>query len=308
MKVTALAGGVGAAKLVSGLAALIPSRDLTVIVNTGDDFRWMGLYICPDLDTIVYTLAGLAHPVNGWGLADDSFHCLERLRRLGCDTWFRLGDRDLATHIFRTQRMHEGERLSEVTAAICSQIGIHALILPMTDSPVPTLVDTDRGALEFQDYFVRLQCTPRVFAVSYSGVDRAFAPPAVLEAIGCADAVILCPSNPWLSIGPILAVPGIRESLRATRSKILAISPIVAGKALKGPAAVMMSQLGFEVSAAGVAGLYQDFLDIFVLDGRDKSLCGQVDALGLEVRIAETIMDTPTSRVSLARDLLEMLR
>ena len=307
MKVTALAGGVGAAKLVSGLAALVPARDLSVIVNTGDDFGWMGLYICPDLDTIIYTLAGLAHPVNGWGLAADSFHCLERLRLLGSDTWFRIGDRDLATHIFRTQRLHEGQRLSEVTAAVCSRSGVHVRVLPMTDSPVPTHVDTDRGTLDFQEYFVRLQCTPRIFAVFYSGVDRATAPPPVLEAIGEADAVILCPSNPWLSIGPILAVPGIRESLRATRAKTLAVSPIVAGKALKGPAAAMMSQLGLEVSAAGVAGLYRDFLDIFVMDGRDQLLRGQVAALGLEARIAETIMDTPASRVSLAHALLEIL-
>jgi LPPG:FO 2-phospho-L-lactate transferase len=307
MRMTALAGGVGAAKLLSGLVAVLPPKDLTVIVNTGDDFRWMGLYICPDLDTVTYTLAGLADPITGWGVRDDTFHSLERLRQIGCETWFKLGDRDLATHIYRTHHLQNGNSLTGVTLALCRQNGITAHILPMTDSPVPTLVHTDEGTLEFQDYFVRRKCSPIVRGFSFQGIDAASPAPGVLEAIRDANAIVLCPSNPYISIGPILAVPGIKTALQQTPATILAVSPIVAGDALKGPAAAMMRQLGDEVSAASVARLYHDFLDIFVLDRRDVILQEQIAALGVEVRATETVMDDMASRVALARFLLEML-
>jgi LPPG:FO 2-phospho-L-lactate transferase len=307
MRLTALAGGVGAAKLLSGLVAVLPSKDLTVIVNTGDDFRWMGLYICPDLDTVTYTLAGMANPTTGWGIRDDTFHSLERLHQIGCETWFKLGDRDLATHIYRTHHLQAGDTLTDVTRALCRKNGITAQILPMTDSPVPTLVHTDEGTLEFQDYFVRKKCSPTVRGLSFQGIDATRPAPGVLEAIRDADVVVLCPSNPHVSIGPILAVPGIRTALRQTAATVLAVTPIVAGEALKGPTAAMMRQLGEEVSAVRVAKFYRDFLDVFVLDHRDAILKEKIAALGVEVRFTETIMDDMASRVALARFVLEAL-
>jgi LPPG:FO 2-phospho-L-lactate transferase len=307
MKITALAGGIGAAKLLTGLAALIPHEDLSVIVNTGDDFRWMGLYVCPDLDTILYSLAGISNPVTGWGVRDESFHCLERLGALGCDTWFRIGDRDLATHIFRTQRMAENDSLSRVTASLQSRYALGMRILPMTDSHVPTRIHTDEGPLPFQDYFVRRHCEPRVLRISFDGIESSRPAPGVVESILEADAVILCPSNPFISIGPILAVPGIRAVLAETRATVLAVSPIVAGEAIKGPAADMMRQLGYEVAASSVAALYQDFLDLFVCDCRDRSLLDSIAALGMQVRLADTIMHDMETRTALARSILEML-
>jgi LPPG:FO 2-phospho-L-lactate transferase len=307
MKMTALAGGVGAAKLLSGLVELMAPQDLTVIVNTGDDFRYMGLYVCPDLDTVIYTLADLANPTTGWGIRDDTFHCCERLARLQCETWFRLGDQDLATHIFRTQRLRNGDSLTDVTRIICCQNGVRPKILPMTDSEVPTLVLTDEGTLGFQDYFVRRRCSPRVRGFQYRGIEAVCPAPGVLEALLNAEAIVLCPSNPYVSIGPILAVPGIRDALRSTAAVVIAVSPIVGGEALKGPAAAMMRQLGQEASAATVARLYHDFLDIFVLDSRDERLIEPLQALGLEVYAAETVMAGPSSRVALAGTLLRML-
>lgn len=307
MKWTALAGGVGAAKLLSGMAEVLKPEDLTIIVNTGDDFRWMGLYICPDLDTITYTLAGLANPATGWGVRDDSLFCLERMKRLGVDTWFRLGDKDLATHIFRTHLLQKGNTLTEATQVICLRNGIESRILPMTDSHVPTLLHTDVGLLSVQDYFVRRKCSPVVRHISYPGIDASVPAPGVLEAIERAAVILCCPSNPFISIGPILAVPGIKAALRATPATVIAVTPIVAGKAIKGPTAAMMSQLGHEVSAASVAGLYDDFVDTFVLDHRDAGLRGQIEAHGLGVFTAETVMDDMAARVALARSLLEML-
>ena len=307
MKLTALAGGIGAAKLLSGLVEVMPPESLSVIVNTGDDFRWMDLYVCPDLDTVTYTLAGLANPATGWGVRDDTFYCLERLHQLGCESWFQVGDRDLATHVFRTHRMTMGDSLTEVTRTICRQNGVVTRILPMTDSLVPTMVHTDGGTLSFQDYFVRRRCAPQVRSFSYRGIDASRPAPGVLEAIHSADAVVLCPSNPYISIGPILAVPGVKAALLATSATVVAVTPIVAGEALKGPAADMMRQLGTEVSAMSVAKLYLDFLDIFVVDRRDESLVEPIAALGPQVISVETVMDSRAARISLARSLLEML-
>ncbi len=307
MRWTALAGGVGAAKLLSGMAEILAPGDLTIIVNTGDDFCWMGLYICPDIDTITYTLSGLAHPATGWGVRDDTYLCLERLKALGVDTWFRLGDRDLATHLFRTDILRSGQTLTQATQTICRRNGLTATVLPMTDSPVPTLVRTAEGTLDFQDYFARRKCAPVVSDFVYQGIDTSVPAPGVIEAIGAADVVLCCPSNPFVSIGPILGVPGIRAALRDTPATVVAVSPIVGGEAIKGPTAVMLSQLGHEVSATGVARLYRDFIDTFVLDRRDEGLRRQIEALGLRVETADTIMCDMAARVALARSLEKLL-
>jgi len=307
MKITAMAGGVGAAKFLSGLVKVMPPEEIIVVVNTGDDFRWMGLYICPDLDTITYTLAGLDNPVTGWGIRDDTFYCLDRLRSLGCDAWFALGDRDLATHIYRTEQHQQGTSLTKITASISRRNGAGARILPMTDDPVPTLVHTEDGTLAFQDYFVRRNCQPKVEGFEFEGIERASPAPGVLRALRESDAIILCPSNPFISIGPILAVPGIRDALRESPAAILAISPIVAGEAIKGPASAMLRQLGMEASATSVASLYRDFVNRFVLDRRDEHLREAIVALGLQVCSADTIMSNEASRVALAESILEML-
>ncbi len=307
MKLTALAGGVGAAKLLSGLSELFAPRNLTIIVNTGDDFRWMGLYVCPDLDTILYTLSGQANPETGWGVAADTFRCLEFLNRLGCDPWFRVGDVDLATHLYRTHRLAEGKTLSAVTEALAQRYGIGSAVLPMSDAHVPTLIHTDEGTLGFQDYFVRRRCSPRVLGFSSERIEAALPSPGVLEAIYGADAIVVCPSNPYLSIGPILAVPGVRAALCATSATIVAVSPIVAGEALKGPAADIMRQLDTPASAVTVARLYADFLDRIVIDRRDASLLSEIEAMGIGAIAVETIMHDRASRVALAGALLRMV-
>ncbi len=307
MRIAALAGGVGAAKFLSGLVEVFPAEDLTVVVNTGDDFQWMGLYICPDLDTLTYTLAGLAHPERGWGVRGDTFHTLTRLQELGCDTWFLLGDRDLATHIYRTAALLHGQSLNDVTHRICLANKIRATLLPMTNGPVPTRVHTDEGILPFQEYFVRRKCQPRVAGFTYSGAERASAAPGVLEALREAGIILICPSNPFISIAPILAVPGIRETLIRTTAKVIALTPIIAGKSVKGPAATMLEQLGHEVSAVSVARMYQDFLDVFVLDRRDAGLEPQIAAHGVTIHIADTLMDTHQRKVDLAREVLALI-
>ncbi len=307
MRIAALAGGVGAAKLLSGLVEVFPAEDLTVVVNTGDDFQWLGLYICPDLDTLTYTLAGLAHPERGWGVRGDTFHALARLQELGCDTWFLLGDCDLATHIYRTAALLRGQSLNDVTHRICLANKIRATLLPMTNSPVPTQVHTDEGILPFQEYFVRRKCEPRVAGFTYSGAERSHAAPGAFEALREAGAILICPSNPFISIAPILAVPGIRETLRNSTAKVIAITPIIAGKSVKGPAATMLEQLGHEVSAVSVARMYQEFLDVFVLDRRDADLEPQIAYLDIEVQVAETLMDTHERKVDLAREVLALI-
>lgn len=308
MKITALAGGVGAAKFLSGLIAVMPPEDLTIIVNTGDDFRWMGLYVCPDLDTIVYSLCGRANSQTGWGVRDDSFRALERLRELGFDTWFCIGDIDLATHLYRTEQLAAGRSLTDVTQSICRQNGLQCRILPMTDSYVPTLVHTGDGTLPFQEYFVRRHCEPLVTGFTYEGIDAAAPAPGVLEALEMADGIILCPSNPFVSIAPILAVPGIRPLLRRIRAAILAISPLISGDALKGPAAAMMKQLGMKASASTVADMYRDFLDAFILDRRDEGLASDIERLGIKVQLEDTVMIGDSAKEALAVSALETLR
>jgi LPPG:FO 2-phospho-L-lactate transferase len=308
MKVVALAGGVGAARFLLGLIEIVPQEDLTLVVNTGDDFRWMGLYVCPDLDTVTYTLAGRANPETGWGVRGDSFHCLQQLEVLGGEAWFRIGDMDLATHLLRTSMLGTGSSLTEVTATICARHAIRCRVLPMSDAPIPTIVHTDEGSLGFQEYFVRRKCRPRVLGFTFRDIEHARPSPGLLEALHSASTVIVCPSNPFISIGPILAVPGIREALLNSPAKAVAVSPLVGGKAIKGPTANMLDQLGHEVSAAGVAAIYADILDAFVLDYRDRELYDRITDLGLSVRTTETIMESMQSRRDLARTTLELAR
>jgi LPPG:FO 2-phospho-L-lactate transferase len=306
--ITVLAGGVGGAKFLAGLAGVIDPREITAIVNTGDDINLHGLHISPDLDTVCYTLGGQVHPLQGWGVDQDTFHCLGQLERMGEETWFRLGDRDLATHLLRTRWLGQGLTLSQVTARLTAMMGVAATLLPMTDAFVPTQVLTDQGELHFQEYFVRDRCQAPVRGFRFSNIEFCKPAAGVLEAIHGADAVILAPSNPFISIGPILAVPGIQEALREVASRVAAISPIIQGRAVKGPAADMLEQLGYEVSAVGIARIYRDFASTFILDLQDEDLAGRVEALGLRALVADTVMDAPGKQGMLAKAVLEGMR
>ncbi|MCC6389311.1 MAG: 2-phospho-L-lactate transferase [Bryobacterales bacterium] len=305
--IVALAGGVGAARFLDGLSRVYPSKEICIIGNTGDDMEMHGLYICPDLDTVVYTLAGLANPVHGWGVEGDSFRCLEALGRLNADTWFQLGDRDFATHIHRTARLRAGESLSTVTAAIARSLGVVCTLKPVSDDPVRTIVQTPGGPLEFQTYFVRRRAQDEVLGVEFQGAEDARPAPGVLPAIRSASAIVICPSNPIISIGPILAVPGIRRALRRRKCPAAAISPIIGGRALKGPAADMMRGMGMEVSALGVARMYRGLVDMFVLDRADKRLAPEVEKLGMRAVVTNTIMTGPAQKKALARTVLKAL-
>jgi len=308
MKITALAGGVGASKFLLGLTSVMPPEDVTIIANTGDDIEMFGLRICPDIDTVTYTLAGVIDDRAGWGLRNDTFECLHNLASYGEDTWFNLGDKDLATHIFRTNQLRQGSSVSEITLEVCRRLGVRSTILPMTDEYTPTRVTTDDGEMHFQEYFVRRRCEPRVRSLRFDGIDSARPAPGVLDAITGADGVVVCPSNPFISIGPILGVPGVRDALVQTRSKIVAITPIIGGKALKGPAADMLRDLGHEVSAASVAAMYRDFLDIFIVDQSDAGLERDVLELGIEARLADTIMSSLEKKKELASFVLSAIK
>lgn len=305
--VVALAGGVGAAKLVWGLAREGLGSRLSVVVNTGDDLEAFGLRICPDLDTITYTLAGLSNRAWGWGIEGDTFRCLKALGRLGADTWFGLGDRDLATHLRRTSLLSQGWGLAAVTAHLCEALGVEVSVLPMAEGYTPTLVKTDAGRLHLQEYLVREKCAPRVRGFEYTGLSRQRAGPGVEEAIRDARIVVICPSNPFISVGPILAVPGIRRAVAASRGLVAAVSPIVGGRALKGPAAKMLGELGHPVSAEGVARIYRGLLDVFVLDERDAGSAPAIERLGMRVVVRNTVMDTSGAKRALARALLRLV-
>ena len=303
MNVVALAGGVGGAKLAHGLSMVLPPESLTVVVNTGDDFEHLGFHISPDVDTVLYTLAGLANAETGWGLAGETWSFLDALGRLGGETWFRLGDRDLATHVERRRRLLAGQSLTEVTRALCAALGVRATVLPMSDDRLRTLVQTDEGELGFQEYFVLRQCRPQVTGFVFDGLDRARPTAQVVQALTAADLVVLCPSNPFVSLGPILALPGVKELVRARLT--LAVTPIVGGQALKGPAGKMLAELGFESSAAAVAQYYDGLLRGFVLDALDESLLGEVRGQGLRVLVTDTIMRSDAGRARLAQQVLD---
>jgi LPPG:FO 2-phospho-L-lactate transferase len=305
--VVALAGGVGAARFLDGLARVLPPEHLFIIGNTGDDAEIHGLHISPDLDTVTYTLAGLNDRKRGWGLRGDSFRCLEALGRLGGETWFQLGDRDLATHLYRTERMRQGATLTQVTAEITRALGVGATIMPMSDDAVRTRICTSSGELEFQTYFVKRRARDSVAGVLFEGADEAAPAAGLLETIEQAEAIIVCPSNPFISVGPILAVPGIRDALRQRRDRVAAISPIVGGRALKGPAADMMRSLKMRCAAAEVACLYKDFAEIFVLDEVDRKQAAEVERLGARPVVTNTIMTGRRERMSLARVLIGAL-
>lgn len=305
LKVTALAGGVGAARFLRGLVRVINPANLSVIVNTGDDEEFFGLSVSPDLDTITYTLADAVDHSKGWGLPDESFRCLESLKRYYPDTWFGLGDTDLATHLFRTQQLRQGKTLTEVTAAIAQSWGVKAIVLPMSNDPVRTVVHTEAGALPFQEYFVKGRGEGQVEKVELRGIENALAAPGVCDAIRSAQLVIIPPSNPIVSIGPIIGLPGVRESLQQTTAPIVGISPLVAGKPIKGPADRMLSGLGIEASAAGVAGMYKDFLDSFTIDTQDASQQARLEAQGLTVQVTDTIMTDMDKSVALAQTVIE---
>ncbi len=300
----ALAGGVGGAKLAYGLAQVVPAERLTIIVNTADDFELFGLRISPDLDTVMYTLAGIANPETGWGVAGDSFETLAAIGRYGQDTWFRLGDRDLATHILRTHLLRQGRTLTVVTERLSRALGVGPRLLPMTNDWLATIVETDEGDLEFQDYFVRRRWQPVVRGIRFAGVGTARPTPEVLAALEAAHIIILCPSNPLVSIDPILVLPGVREQLKAA-PRVVAVSPIVGGQALKGPSAKMLVELGVEASAHTVAARYTDFLKGFVLDQVDAAEEARIAQPGLHVLVTNTIMQSAADKMMLARHVLE---
>ncbi|HEV3331986.1 MAG TPA: 2-phospho-L-lactate transferase [Bryobacteraceae bacterium] len=305
--IVALAGGVGAARFLDGLVRVLPPERLFIIGNTADDAEIHDLHISPDLDTVTYTLAGLADPQRGWGIRGDRFHCLEALGRLGGETWFQLGDRDLATHLYRTTRMRQGATLTQVTAEITTALDVRSTLVPMSDDRVRTRICTAAGELEFQTYFVKRRARDRVAAVRFEGAGEAAPAAGILAAIAEAEAIIVCPSNPFISVGPILAIPGIREALAQRRERVAAISPIVGGRALKGPAAAMMKSMKMRPAAAEVAKLYADFVNLFVLDQVDRKQAAAVQELGMQPVVTGTIMHGLRERKALARVVVQEL-
>ena len=305
--ITVLAGGVGAAKFLQGLVEVVDPQELVIVGNTGDDIDLHGLHISPDLDIVTYTLAGLHHADQGWGIRGDTFHALEMLGRYGHTTWFNLGDYDLATHLHRSERLRHGWSLSAITDEIRRALGVVPRILPMTDQRAETKIVTDEGVLHFQEYLVQRRTEPAVQGVIYEGIEVARPAPGVCEAIRTADGIIIPPSNPIVSIGTILSVPGVQQALAARRGQVVAVSPIVQGATLKGPADKLMVALGYEASALGVARYYGTLLDAFVLDTLDQSLEESVHQLDMGVRVLNTIMSGPAERYALAKAVVEML-
>jgi LPPG:FO 2-phospho-L-lactate transferase len=307
-KVVALAGGVGGAKLALGLARVLAPDQLVIVGNTGDDEHFHGLHVSPDLDTLMYSLAGLSNPETGWGLAGETFQTLGMLRKYGAETWFNLGDKDLATHIRRTQLLSQGRTLSQVTAELCRRLGVAHPIVPMSDGPVSTFLDTDAGLLSMQEYFVQRRCEPAVNGIEYRGSDSASPAPLVAEALEQARMIVFCPSNPFLSVAPILSIPGIKSKILECQGRVprVVVSPIVGGAAIRGPAAKIMVELGHEASSVGVARWYQGLCDTFVIDHQDAPLAEDIAALGMTPVIASTIMDTEADKVGLAERILSL--
>ncbi|MGC2194643.1 MAG: 2-phospho-L-lactate transferase [Terriglobales bacterium] len=306
--ITVLTGGTGGAKFVDGLRQVVPTEELTLIVNTGDDLLWWGLYVSPDIDSITYVLSGMLSRERGWGVKGDTFFCLQHMGQLGQPIWFHAGDRDLAVHILRSKLLAEGKTLSEVTAEIADKLGVKARILPMSDSRVETRVGTPFGELSFEEYFVQRWYQDPVESIRFAGAADAEPAPGVVEAILKADFVLLAPSNPITSIGPILAVPGVREALHKTKGRIAAVSPIVAGEAVAGPAGILMASQGLPVSVAGVAQAYHDFLDILIVDVRDAQAAEELRQSGLRVQVTKTVMRTAEDKAELANAVLSAVR
>ena len=304
--VLALAGGVGGAKLALGLSLCLPPGDLIICVNTGDDEAFHGLHVSPDLDTMMYTLSGFSNKENGWGVAGDTFTALEMLGKFGVDTWFNLGDRDLATHILRTQMLSEGRTLSEVTSELNKSLGVFHEIIPMSDDPVKTVLSTDEGELPMQRYFVGRRAEPIVSEVRYRGADVADASPGLHDALTKAALLVFCPSNPYLSLGPILALPEVRQRIRTFPGKRVCVSPIVGGDAVNGPAGKIMAELGKEVSCVEVAREYRDICDVLVIDSQDRALASQVEEMGVTPLVTSTIMETEEDKIALAREILAL--
>jgi len=303
--ITALAGGVGAARFLTGLIRLVKQEEINVIVNTGDDMDMFGLHISPDIDIVTYTLAGIVDEQKGWGVKDDTFQCLEMLKKLGLDTWFALGDKDLATHILRTEMLEKGYTLTQTTENISRALGLQVKVLPMTNEKFQTWIRIKDGLVHFEEYFVKRSSKDDVLGVEFIGALNAEPAPDVIEALMISEKIVICPSNPIVSIGTILSVKGIRDALRQTNAKIVGVSPIVAGATIKGPADKMLAGLGYEVSAYSVAKLYADFLDIFVIDVKDTEQAHQIRQLGLEVKVTNTIMKTLDNKIGLAKTVLE---
>jgi LPPG:FO 2-phospho-L-lactate transferase len=302
----AISGGIGGAKLALGLEHIFNSPKLMIAGNTGDDFEHFGLSISPDLDTLLYTLSGKSDPERGWGLANETWSFMEAMEEIGGETWFQLGDRDLATHVERTQKLNKGEKLSSITSSFCRKFGVNAQIVPATDDPIKTLVETPEGILSFQHYFVRDQCRSKILSLQYEGSENAKPCSALEEVLGSSflKAVFVCPSNPFLSIDPILSVKGLREKLKKCKAKVIAVSPIVGGDAVKGPTAKNLRDLGLSVSAFTIANYYSDFIDGFLLDKRDENEISQIENLGIKVRLADTVMNDLQSKIKLAEDVL----
>lgn len=305
-RVVALAGGVGGAKLAAGLAEVVAPERLTIVVNTGDDFTHWGLHISPDVDTVMYTLAGEANEATGWGVRGDSFRCMEWMRRHGAPTWFAIGDLDLATDLVRTERLRAGATLTAVTADLCRALGVASRVLPMCDQPVATRVRTPGGEIAFQEYFVRRHQQDDVLSLRFEGADQARPSAQVEEALAEADVLVVCPSNPLLSIGPMLAVRGFRQALLDSPARKVGVSPLIGGEAVKGPLAKIMRTLGMEVSALGVARLYEDFLRDFIIDTSDAAQAPAIERLGLRTHLLSIMMQDAPDRARLAAEVLEI--
>ncbi len=302
--IVALAGGVGGAKMVNGLAQVIPPENLFIIGNTADDLEHLGLFISPDLDTVMYALAGINNTKTGWGLAGESWRTMDTLEQLGGPVWFKLGDKDLATHLLRTHWRHSGYPLSWITAQLCRRLGVKPTLMPMTDSPVRTILHTDRGKLSFQAYFVRHHFEPVVERIEFEGANTAEVNREILNAIRMADVIVFAPSNPLLSLDPILAIPGLRRMIAASRARKIAVSPIIGGAAVKGPLAKIMAEFGMEVSPFGVADYLKELLTEFVLDTVDDVHAARIEGLGLRVIVTDTLMTSADDQARLAKEIL----
>ena len=296
----------GAARFLDGLTQIYPPEKITVIVNTGDDLEYLGAYISPDLDIVTYTLAGIVDPERGWGIKGDTYNCMDQLDHYSAETWFRIGDRDFATHLLRTAYLEQGFSLTEATEKIRTLLGVKVKILPMSDEKVATKIKTPSGLLDFQEYFVKRKFADKVIDVTYEGAAQAIPGEGVLTALKSSEAIILCPSNPILSIGPILAIPGIREALGKSSGRIVGVSPIVGGRSMKGPLDRIMESLGLEVSPYGVAQLFRGFLDGFVIDNQDRSLTSRIQGLGMKVAVTNTVMDSAEAKAGLASETIKL--